>query len=113
MFGLGLGSWNVIWTTGEGSMSTAAPIRAERPAFDDYALAFLGSEFAGDTYLRWPIDRRLEVYLRHQGLSRIADTGELFDALLDCVMVNFAKARRDGLLSQSTVRERQRQYDHA
>lgn len=65
---------------------------------DERALAFLGSEFADDRYGGWSIERRLEAYLRHQGLTRIADVGESFEALLDRVMVNFSKARRAGLL---------------
>lgn len=71
---------------------------------DERALAFLGSEFAGDKYVGWPIERRLEAYLRHQGLIKIADLGDSFDALLDRVMVNFAKARRTGLLTKLGTR---------
>ncbi|MBI3217329.1 MAG: hypothetical protein HYZ38_26235 [Mycobacterium sp.] len=78
-------------------MTTAGPAPAER--FDDRALAFLRSEFAGDIYLDWPIERRLEVYLRHEGLSRLADTGEIFEQLLQRVMTNFARARREGVLT--------------
>jgi len=68
--------------------------------FNDYALAFLSSEFAGEVYIDWPIERRLERFLRHQGRGDLADSGEDFDALLDCVMVNFVRARRSGLLDR-------------
>ncbi len=67
---------------------------------DECALAFLHSEFAGELYMDFPIERRLEVYLRHQGMTGLADSGEGFDALLERVMVNFTKARRDGLLGR-------------
>ncbi len=66
---------------------------------DDCALAFLGSEFAGSRYVDWPIDRRLEAYLRHTGQTRLADTGDKFELLLDRVMLNFARARREGHLA--------------
>ena len=66
--------------------------------FDEQALAFLGSEFAGAVYQDWSLDRRLEAYLHHQGLDRVADAGEDFQALLQRVMTNFASARRAGLL---------------
>jgi len=66
---------------------------------DDFALAFFGSEFASPRYIDWPIERRLEAYLRHADQRRLADAGETFDQLLDQVMRNFARARRDGLLA--------------
>jgi len=79
-------------------VKAATPISTDRPGFDECALAFLGSEFTGNSYIDWSIDRRLEAFLRHQGLHDLADHGGDFDALLDRVMVNLAKARRAGLL---------------
>lgn len=70
------------------------------PGMDERALAFLGSEFAGSRYIDWPIERRLEAYLRHQGLGRLADDGADFETLLQRVMTNFATARRRGLLTR-------------
>jgi hypothetical protein len=81
-------------------VQAATPISTDRPGFDECALAFLGSEFTSDSYIDWSIDQRLEAFLRHQGLNDLADHGGHFDALLDRVMVNFAKARRAGLLSR-------------
>lgn len=81
-------------------VKTAMPISTDRSGFDECALAFLGSEFTGESYLDWSIDRRLEAFLRHQGWNDLADHGGDFDALLDRVMVNIAKARRAGLLSR-------------
>jgi hypothetical protein len=79
-------------------VKAATPISTDRPGFDECALAFLGSEFTGNSYIDWSIDRRLEAFLRHQGLNDLADHGGDFAALLDRVMVNLAKARRAGLL---------------
>ncbi len=75
------------------------PAAGHSPDLDDCALAFLGSEFAGTRYLDWPIERRLEGYLRHSGQTRLADTGEKFEQLLERVMLNFARARREGRLA--------------
>ena len=75
------------------------PTAGESPGLDECAWAFLGSEFAGNRYLDWPIERRLEAYLRHSGQTRLADTGEKFNQLLDRVMLNFARARREGRLA--------------
>jgi len=83
-----------------GRVKAATPISTDRSGFDECALAFLGSEFTGDSYIDWSIDRRLEAFLRHQGMNDLADHGGDFDALLDCVMFNLAKARRAGLLSR-------------
>jgi len=83
-----------------GRVKAATPISTDRSGFDECALAFLGSEFTGDSYIDWSIDRRLEAFLRHQGMNDLADHGGDFDTLLDCVMFNLAKARRAGLLSR-------------
>jgi hypothetical protein len=66
--------------------------------FDAIAWRFLCSEYAEHTYQDWPIDRRLEAFLQHQGLARIADDGAAYPALLERVMANFPRARRDGVL---------------
>ncbi len=71
----------------------------------DSALSFLRSEFAGDSYAGRPIERRLELYLRHQGLGHVADDGEEFEDLLQRVMENFGWARREGVLSQQRFRQ--------
>ena len=67
---------------------------------DRSALEFLGSEFTDPVYCRWTIERRLEVFLRHRGMTELADDGEGFEALLERVMVNFATARRAGLFGR-------------
>ena len=63
---------------------------------DAIACGFLGSAYASNRFIEWPIDRRLHAYLRHQGLSRMADNGTVCAALLDRVMVNIASALDSG-----------------
>ena len=80
------------------TMCSMTAAGGRHPGFDDCAMAFLGSEFAGARYVDWPIERRLEAYLRHTGQTRMA-TGETFDQLLERVMMNFTRARREGRLA--------------
>ena len=65
---------------------------------DALAWRFLGSEFAGQTYADWPIERRLDGYLLHQGLVDIFNDGGACEALLERVMDNIGPAVRAGLL---------------
>jgi hypothetical protein len=65
---------------------------------DAIAWAFLGSTYASNRFVEWPIDRRLHAYLRHQGLSSVADDGTRCAALLDRVMANIASALDCGTL---------------
>ena len=62
------------------------------------AWGFLGSTYASKRFIEWPIDRRLHAYLRHQGLSSVADDGTRCAALLDRVMANIADALDSGTL---------------
>jgi len=65
---------------------------------DAVAWNFLGSEFAGHDYVEWPIERRVDAYLRRQGLLEIANDGSVCDELLYRVMASLRRARRAGLL---------------
>jgi hypothetical protein len=65
---------------------------------DAIAWGFLGSPYASKRFVEWPIDRRLHAYLRHQGLSSMADNGTVCAALLDRVMANIASALDSGTL---------------
>lgn len=69
---------------------------------DAIAWKFLNSEFTGRSYLGWPIERRLDRYLVHQGLPDLVDDGSTFNALLDHVMANIGPAFRSGVLSVPT-----------
>jgi hypothetical protein len=62
------------------------------------AWGFLGSPYAGKRFVEWTIDRRLQAYLRHQGMRDVANDGTLCDALLDRVMANIASALDSGTL---------------
>jgi hypothetical protein len=52
-------------------------------------------------YANWPIDRRVEAYLRHHGLINMFNDGGTYNALLDRVMANMGRALRAGVLPAS------------
>lgn len=72
-------------------------------SLDDVAWEFLESEFTGEIYADWPLDRRLDVFLRHHGYRALHDNGSAYGALLDRVMDNITVAVRSGVLSSSGV----------
>ena len=80
-------------------MTTAGHVELTKRNLDAIAWRFLGSEFTGQIYANWPIDRRLDAYLRHHELIDIVNDGAAYNALLERVMANIGRARRDGLLS--------------
>ncbi len=53
---------------------------------DVLAHRFLHSEYAADAYINWPLERRLEGFLRNCGMARVADDGDTCQLLLDSVM---------------------------
>jgi hypothetical protein len=53
---------------------------------DALAWQFTKSAYADDSYADWPLDRRLEGFLRHRGLFSIAEDGDAFGFVLDRVM---------------------------
>jgi hypothetical protein len=67
------------------------PFLAE-PDFDGLAWQFLHSDYAGAMYAQWPLDRRLEGFLRYRGLTRVADDGDLYNMVLDRVMTHISTA---------------------
>ncbi|HUB55593.1 MAG TPA: hypothetical protein VMB04_10575 [Mycobacterium sp.] len=73
-------------------------VEPEDAELDAMAWDFLGSTYASNRFVEWPIDRRLHAYLRHQGLSSVADDGTRCAALLDRVMANIASALESGTL---------------
>ena len=66
---------------------------------DTVAWRFLASEFAGRNFRNWPIDRRLDAYLRHHGLMQIVAAQTVYDALLERVIDNIGPALRKGVLA--------------
>ncbi len=51
-----------------------------------FALQFLDSGYVYDMYANWPLDRRLDRFLRQHGLSHLADDGDICKTILDRVM---------------------------
>jgi hypothetical protein len=66
---------------------------------DDIAWDFLGSEFAEHIYADWPMDRRVDAFLRHEGRDDLVKDGAAYDVLLQRVMANIGRARRVGRLA--------------
>jgi hypothetical protein len=73
----------------EGSVMAAAG--SDRPLLTDsdvdaLALQFLNSDYVGDAYARWSLDKRLRSFLRRSGRVRVADDGDVYNIVLDRVM---------------------------
>ncbi|MCV7367933.1 hypothetical protein CRI77_17265 [Mycolicibacterium duvalii] len=86
-------------------MPTTSPdriSRTQRP-LDDVAWEFLRSEFTDTLYAQWPIDRRLDLFLRHRGYRQLHDDGTAYSALLERVMDNLGAAARTGVLGSSNA----------
>ena len=62
------------------------------------AWKFLRSEFTGQAYADWPIDRRIDAYLLHYGPGELINDGSGYNALLERVMANIRPALRNGVL---------------
>jgi hypothetical protein len=69
-----------------------------REELDPIAWKFLRSEFTGQIYAGWPIDRRIDAYLLHHGPTELLNDGSAYDALLERVMINIGPALRNGVL---------------
>jgi hypothetical protein len=67
-------------TSGDPSLLTDCDV-------DALAWQFLDSAYANDnTYVDWPLDRRLEGFLRRQALARLVQDGDAYALILDRVM---------------------------
>ena len=53
---------------------------------DSLAREFLRSRYVGPIYASWSPDRRLDTFLRRRGFARVADDGDLSNAVLDRIM---------------------------
>lgn len=67
---------------------------------DTVAWHFLCSRYTGRDYWDWPLERRIEAYLRHIGHAELLRDGAAYSTLIDRVMANIARARRDGVLDE-------------
>ncbi|MCV7091197.1 hypothetical protein [Mycobacterium interjectum] len=61
---------------------------------DALAWQFLHSSYADDAYADWPLDRRLDGFLRREGLVRLVEDGDTYDLILDRVMAYIAARAR-------------------
>jgi hypothetical protein len=68
---------------------------------DTIAWQFLCSAYTRRDYWDWSLERRVDAYLRHLNRSDIMNDGAAYDAMLERVMANFPRARRDGVLDRS------------
>ena len=80
-------------------MRPAGQFELTTSQLDDIAWEFLGSEFAEQIYADWPMDRRVDAFLRHEGRDDLAKDGAAYDALLQRVMANIGRALRQGRLA--------------
>lgn len=68
---------------------------------DTIAWQFLCSAYTQRDYWDWSLERRVDAYLRHLNRSDIMNDGAAYNAMLERVMANFPRARRDGVLDRS------------
>src|SRR5271163_2806097 len=66
------------------------------PDVDALAWQFLNSAYADKTYADWPLDRRLDGFLRRRGLFGIAEDGDAYGLVLDRVMRLIGVASHSG-----------------
>ncbi|HPY25654.1 MAG: hypothetical protein QG655_437 [Actinomycetota bacterium] len=67
---------------------------------DAIAWQFLGSHYTRREYWDWPLEQRIVAYLRHIGHAELLRNGAAYTTLIERVMDNIARARRDGLLDE-------------
>lgn len=83
-------------------MARADDLEPTSDLLDAVAWAFLGSQFTGRNYLDWPIEKRLDRYLIHQGMGYLLKDGSSYNALMERVMANIGQAYRRGVLEAHT-----------
>jgi hypothetical protein len=59
---------------------------------DQFAWQFLHSDYDGAIHANWPLERRLEGFLRNRGLARLADDGDVCTEILDRIMTFGSRA---------------------
>lgn len=79
-------------------MASAYPQELDREELEDIAWKFLRSEFTGQIYAGWPIDRRVDAYLLHHGPAQLRTDGTAYVVLLERIMANIGSALRNGAL---------------
>ena len=65
---------------------------------DTIAWQFLCSPYTRRDYWDWSLERRIDAYLRNLRRSDILNNGAAYNAVLERVMANISRARRDAVL---------------
>lgn len=80
-------------------MMQAGPAEDADREFDTIAWDFLCSPYTGRDYWDWPLERRLDAYLRHHQRYDVLNDGAVYSAVVELVMANMGRARRDGVFA--------------
>lgn len=81
-------------------MTTTGPVEETGDrGLDTIAWQFLCSPFTKREYWDWPLERRLDAYLRHHNRGDILNDGAAYAVVVERVMANLGRARRDGVLA--------------
>ena len=67
---------------------------------DAVAWQFLCSPYTDRIYWDWPLERRIDAFLRHLDREDLLNDGAAYSSLIERVMANFPRARRDGKLDR-------------
>jgi hypothetical protein len=81
-------------------MTRPGHVELTEQELDAIAWKFLGSEFTGELYANWPIDRRVNAYLMRHRLMHVANDGAACDVLLHRIMANIGRALHRGVLTR-------------
>jgi hypothetical protein len=76
---------------------------------DAFALQFLNSGYVDDMYANWPLERRLDRFLRQHGLSHLADNGDICKTILDRVMTSISISPCQHIAAECALAIRQEQ----
>jgi len=94
--GGGCGAIDITGKISGGRVKTKA-VAAEE--IDTIAWQFLCSAYTRRDYWDWSLERRIDAYLRHLNRRDILNDGAAYSAMIERVMANFPRARRDGILN--------------
>ena len=67
---------------------------------DSVAWEFLCSVYTSRDYWDWPLERRLDAFLRRLHRDDLLKDGAAYTALVERVMANIARARSHGVLNR-------------
>lgn len=81
-------------------MARAVAASDTQTEIDTIAWQFLCSHYSGREYWDWPLERRIEAYLRRIGHADLLRDGAGYATLIERVMANIGRARRDGVLDE-------------